>query len=213
MRTKGRLTSWHDEKGFGFITPLDGGRRVFVHINAFANRGRRPQVLQTVTYRLSSDSQGRPCAVDATLAGDRLPAMGTRDKAPLPLIAAGCFLGLVGLLVFASRVPALVLAIYIAGSLLTFISYAADKSAAKKGRWRTSENTLHLLSLFGGWPGALVAQHTLRHKSRKQSFRSVFWFTVWLNCGALLWLLSPTGSAALRTWLVRVAEVLAAGAG
>lgn len=36
-------------------------------------------------------------------------------------------------------------------------------------------------AVFGGWPGALIAQHTLRHKSSKREFRSVFWATVALN--------------------------------
>jgi len=48
MRTKGKITSWNDEKGFGFITPNSGGKRVFVHIKAFGNRNRRPEVNQTV---------------------------------------------------------------------------------------------------------------------------------------------------------------------
>jgi len=75
--------------------------------------------------------------------------------------------------------------------------YALDKSAAKKGAWRTQESTLHLLSLAGGWPGALIAQQKLRHKSKKQSFRFVFWVTVIMNCSAFFWLFTPTGAATL----------------
>jgi uncharacterized membrane protein YsdA (DUF1294 family) len=84
-----------------------------------------------------------------------------------------------------------VLVWYVIISLLTFIIYAKDKSAAKNGSWRTPESTLHLLSLLGGWPGALIAQQTLRHKFKKESFRSVFWTTAFLNCGvfALLFIL------------------------
>ena len=58
MRVKGRITSWNDEKGYGFITPAVGRERVFVHISAFGNRGRRPEVNQIVTYALSKDNQG-----------------------------------------------------------------------------------------------------------------------------------------------------------
>ena len=43
--------------------------------------------------------------------------------------------------------------------------------------------TLHGLSLIGGWPGALIAQQVLRHKSRKEEFRFVFWLTVVINVG------------------------------
>jgi uncharacterized membrane protein YsdA (DUF1294 family) len=87
----------------------------------------------------------------------------------------------------------LFLLVYLAASSITFIAYAWDKSAAKNGRWRTQESTLHLLSLVGGWPGALVAQKTLRHKSRKQSFQFTFWVTVAINCSALGWALSSFG--------------------
>jgi cold shock CspA family protein len=31
MRDQGRLTDWDDEKGFGFVTPENGGLRAFVH--------------------------------------------------------------------------------------------------------------------------------------------------------------------------------------
>ncbi|PHV04307.1 cold-shock protein [Janthinobacterium sp. BJB412] len=77
---------------------------------------------------------------------------------------------------------------YGALSLVCFILYAIDKSAAVNGRWRTPESTLHLLALAGGWPGAILAQQWLRHKSSKLAFRIVFWCTVALNMGAFMWL-------------------------
>lgn len=199
MRTKGKITFWNDEKGFGFITPCAGGKQVFIHIKAFSNRNRRPEINQLVTYALSTDKQGRPCAVKATLAGDRLPKKTKRKNASLSVTGAAFFLVIVGVSVLKAGIPSLILALYMFISLLTFIMYAVDKSAAKKRAWRTNESTLHLLSLAGGWPGALVAQQRLRHKSKKQSFRSVFWVTVLLNCGAFAWLLTSTGAATLRS--------------
>lgn len=73
--------------------------------------------------------------------------------------------------------PAWVLGAYAAASLVCFVAYAKDKRAAVAGRWRTSEGTL-LLGLLGGWPGAVVAQETPRHKTAKRSFQSAFWGTV-----------------------------------
>ena len=204
MRTKGKITSWNDEKGFGFITPNSGGKRVFVHIKAFGNRNRRPEVNQTVTFALSTDNQGRPCAVKATLAGDRLRQKTKRTNGSMSIIVAVFFLVAVGVSVLTAKMPPLILALYLVASLLTFIMYAVDKSAAKKGTWRTQESTLHLLSLAGGWPGALIAQQKLRHKSKKQSFRSVFWITVLLNFVAFVWLFTPNGAATLRSLVANV---------
>ena len=205
MRTKGKITSWNDDKGYGFITPFAGGKRVFIHIKAFSNSNRRPEINQVVTYALSSDKQGRPCAANATLAGDKLPEKTKQKNGSLPTIVAAFFLVIVGVSVLTAKIPPLILALYIVGSLFTFIMYAADKSAARKGNWRTKESTLHLLSLAGGWPGALIAQQKLRHKSKKQSFRSVFWVTVLINCGAFIWMLTPTGAATLQSLISSVA--------
>ena len=79
----------------------------------------------------------------------------------------------------------IILTIYLIASITTFLVYAQDKSAAKHNRWRTKESTLHSLALTGGWPGALLAQKILRHKSSKAAFQRVFWVTVVVNVGAV----------------------------
>ena len=76
----------------------------------------------------------------------------------------------------------MIVMIYGVMSLLTFIAYALDKSAAQSGQWRTKESTLHYLAILGGWPGAYLAQKYLRHKSKKKSFLTIFWVTVVFNC-------------------------------
>lgn len=91
------------------------------------------------------------------------------------------------------RVPLPVLAGYGALSLVAYSLYRRDKRAAQGGKARTRERTLHLLDLLGGWPGGLLAQDRLRHKTRKASFQLVFWATVALNCAALAWLLADAG--------------------
>lgn len=106
------------------------------------------------------------------------------------LAFATLFVALVAVAVIGGQLPSLVLGTYVAGSVCAFVVYWRDKRAAKNNRWRTPESTLHLLSLLGGWPGALVAQRVLRHKSSKRPFRIVFWGTVMLNCAALVWLLA-----------------------
>ncbi|MBA8831471.1 DUF1294 domain-containing protein [Rhizobium leguminosarum] len=58
-------------------------------------------------------------------------------------------------------------------NLLVFSIYFMDKQAARHGRWRISERTLLILALIGGSLGALAAQQLLRHKTRKEPFRSI----------------------------------------
>lgn len=105
--------------------------------------------------------------------------------AVLSALVVALFFVAVGVWALAGRVPPEVLYVYGFASLCTFILYAMDKSAARRGAWRTRESTLHLLSLAGGWPGALLAQQTLRHKSGKTPFLLAFLVTVLVNCGAL----------------------------
>ena len=97
------------------------------------------------------------------------------------------------------RKPLWVLVAYLCMSAITFAAYAVDKAAARQRGWRTAENTLHLLSLAGGWPGALIAQNKLRHKSRKQPFRAIFWLTALLNCAMFAWTFTESGADTLRS--------------
>lgn len=79
---------------------------------------------------------------------------------------------------------------YLITSLSCFVAYALDKSAARNKAWRTPERTLLLLGLVGGWPGGVLAQQWLRHKTAKRSFQRMFWFTVAVNIAGFLWLSS-----------------------
>lgn len=89
-------------------------------------------------------------------------------------------------------------------SLVSYGLYAKDKKAARTNDWRISERTLHISALLGGWPGALIAQQRLRHKTKKASFRAVFWVTVLVNSAGLVWLHTPQGHTQLKSGLFRV---------
>jgi uncharacterized membrane protein YsdA (DUF1294 family)/cold shock CspA family protein len=187
VRIKGKITDWNDDKGYGFVTPSGGGPRVFVHITSFVNRQRRPVGNELVIYELTSDARGRPQGINIAFVGDRSSARASsKSGSGIGALSFNVlFLALVVGTVAIGRVPFVVL-----------LAYFLDKAAAQNGRWRTSESTLHLFSLVGGWPGALFAQRTFRHKTQKQSFQIAYWVTVGLNCMAFGWLLSPAG---LRT--------------
>lgn len=200
MRFEGTIKSWNDDRGFGFIEPAQGGQEIFVHIKAFRSLRGRPQANQRVTFQVKVGPQGKKRALDVELVQAIRPAPPRIQKKESPaqwgtasLFAIPAFLVLLLMGHVLGHPPRWIMWAYPAASAITFLAYAIDKSAAKRGAWRTSENTLHLLSLAGGWPGALVAQQVLRHKSSKVEFRSVFWVTVVMNVAGFVFLASPYG--------------------
>jgi uncharacterized membrane protein YsdA (DUF1294 family)/cold shock CspA family protein len=191
MRFTGTLKTWNDERGFGFIESVQGGQELFVHIKEFPSGTGRPSVGQILTFEVETGSNGKKRArsVQYPVRAKR----GSRPKTEAPAswtlpraLAIPAFVGVYAFVVWRWGFSPPVLLAYIGLSIAAFLAYAFDKSAAVSGRWRTAEQTLHLFSLAGGWPGALVAQQLLRHKSSKTSFVSVFWVTVLLNVAAFV---------------------------
>lgn len=198
MRHIGTITYWNDERGFGFIQPRGGGERVFVHIKAFNGRPVRPTENDVVTFEYSVEEKDRRCAIRVDLAdSDPAKSAPKRDVLFTAMIAVFFLFGIAALSYFRG-LPPLVAVWYLIFSLIAFGTYAIDKSIAQRDGWRIAENTLHLLSLFGGWPGALVAQRAFRHKIRKASFLVGFWVTVVLNVGILIFFLSSFGVGSSR---------------
>jgi uncharacterized membrane protein YsdA (DUF1294 family)/cold shock CspA family protein len=198
MRQMGKISSWNDEKGYGFITPIGGGDSVFFHVSSVADR-LRPTGSEVVRYELGKDARGRACAIRVVLAA-RGPQTAEFRSLDRPALIAVTLLGvLIALGVAFGRTPAPVLLVYVAASILSFLLYRADKTAALRGRWRVPEANFHLLALLGGWPGALLAQRMFRHKNRKPEFQAFFWFTVITNLVGLAAYSSPRLWEALLT--------------
>jgi len=202
MRYQGKIVKWNEAKGFGFVMPKGGNQPVFVHVRNFPNRQRLPLENSLVSYALGSDAKGRCCAVNVRYADEKWSTIELRISV-LPMLLAMFFVALLMGVVLAGYVPLIISILYLVLSLAAFLAYALDKSAAEAGRWRIQENTLHIFSLAGGWPGAIFAQQLLRHKSSKRAFQTTFWLTVMLNGGALTWLVSPYG-AEVRALLSRM---------
>ncbi len=57
-------------------------------------------------------------------------------------------------------------------NLLAYAAMAFDKKMAESRSRRVSEATLLNLALIGGSIGTVIAQRTIRHKTRKEPFRS-----------------------------------------
>ena len=202
MKFQGKISNWNDDKGFGFVEPNGGGERAFVHIKAFTLRTRRPTDGDVIIYDLVQDKDKRYRAENIHFARDsrqkNKPQASKKNRSFGGVLILLFSIGLV-ISVLTGKLPLAIPLVYLVMSVITFIAYAIDKSAAEKGRWRTQESTLHLMALIGGWPGAILGQMTLRHKSKKKAFRQVFWLTIILNIAGLVWLHTSSGSAFLQS--------------
>ena len=71
MRVTGTVKFFNSEKGFGFITPDDGSKDVFVHISAIEQSGMQGlQDGQRVSFETEPDKRGKgPKAVDLKIEG------------------------------------------------------------------------------------------------------------------------------------------------
>lgn len=203
MRFEGTLRSWNDDRGFGFIDPGQGGDEVFVHIKAFSKRQERPAVGQRLSFEVEMSPQGKKRAKNVEAARVAPTARLSRKEQPADWDVASVSAILVLPMVYVGasfiwNVSHLWAAAYVMVSIATFFAYAFDKTAAVRGGWRTRETTLLGLGLLCGWPGALLAQKSLRHKSSKQSFLAAFWTTVVVNLAAFIALNSPHLAPHLR---------------
>lgn len=200
MRYQGKIVEWNDTKGYGFVLPNAGGRKIFFHASEFpGTRGAaKPTVAQLVTFEIGLDHERRSCAVNVVPVASVAARMRARERAEnRDARATGSNISVLLALIWTASVVAYAMltklawfgvAIWFALNLITMVVYASDKSAAEHGHWRTRESTLHLLALLGGWPAAAFAQRKFRHKSSKTEFRFVFWCTVIANVGLAMWL-------------------------
>lgn len=179
---KGKLTTWKDDRGFGFIQPDNGDKQVFLHISNLRNKRKRPKEGDIIQYQLTTDEKGKLAATNASIQEkfslwilillilSILPVWGTVKLS----------------MIYGNPLP---LAVYPITGLITYLFYAHDKKQAANGNWRTPENTLHFWELIGGWMGGFIAQNILNHKSKKSSYQIVYWFIVVAHLvGWIYWL-------------------------
>ena len=65
---QGRLTTWNDDRGFGFIQVKEGHPAVFLHVSALRRGCRRPRVGDTIIYQKGM-VDGKVRAVAASIQG------------------------------------------------------------------------------------------------------------------------------------------------
>lgn len=66
---KGILVKWNDEKGFGFIESETETQEIFLHISSIPKGSRRPQIGDTITYKIQKESNGKLKANSAFIKG------------------------------------------------------------------------------------------------------------------------------------------------
>jgi uncharacterized membrane protein YsdA (DUF1294 family)/cold shock CspA family protein len=190
-RETGTVRVWNPSRGYGFVTRPDGSD-LFLHIKAFPRDTPDPAVGEQVSYQIETQADGKLRAARA----------GTESQPFIPPIRpTSPIIGTLAILAFAAiyvlvdltwgPIPLWVLFAYFGVSIITFGAYFLDKSAARMKRRRVAETSLILLGMFGGWPGAILAQQLFRHKTAKLSFRAVFWVSVLINVFVFVALNAP----------------------
>ena len=87
----------------------------------------------------------------------------------------------------------IILLIFAAWNLITFLVYGWDKLRAKTEGWRVKEKTLMLMALFFGGTGALLGIGVFHHKTQHKKFSIGVPLLTLLNyicLGAILWLIT-----------------------
>ena len=99
----------------------------------------------------------------------------------IPIVSVVLFAIALIIMVIFNKIMGVEIVFYTALSILTFVAFGVDKYKAKYNKLRVPESTLHIYSLFGGWPGALVGQRLFRHKTLKQPFKKRLHISIFLN--------------------------------
>ena len=191
-RSEGVLASWNDERGFGFVT-IESGDKIFAHISAFPSRDVRPTPGERISFAegYTTDGKVRAHSIRYLDAPPEVPAARRSRPQTMSYVVLVAFAAAIVLATATGTFPSWVAALYLVASIACYVAYAIDKSAAQNRQWRVSEGALLGIGLLGGWPGAIVAQERLRHKTLKNSFRQAFWGTVALNVLVLAVMATP----------------------
>ncbi|MGY3571858.1 DUF1294 domain-containing protein [Vibrio sp. SCSIO 43135] len=191
MAIVGKVAEWNDLKGYGFITVENQATRIFFHITDVSGRAQRPRINERVQFSLAKDSSGGLRAV----------------KVERPIV----FNFSMAIVIWFSTImvssvwlfdyPVIILLYYLMASAVTYSLYGYDKTAEATGGWRVPETLLHVISVMGGWPGAILAQSILQHKSRVPVFMFIFWLTLLINFLLFCWTLTPQGELELQVFI------------
>lgn len=84
MRYQGRVVSWNEARGFGFVVRHGDTVQVFLHIGRLPLGAKRPVPGDVVTYALGRDERGRTVAVDVDYPASSRTAVPAAVRSPNP---------------------------------------------------------------------------------------------------------------------------------
>ncbi|UCV29741.1 cold shock domain-containing protein [Ferribacterium limneticum] len=91
-RIDGKLKTWNDEKGFGFITPTNGGQDIFVHISKYPRQGGKPVIGEALSFEVALNADGKKNAVNVHRPAQTKPAK-SKPSRGTPARGKGSFFG------------------------------------------------------------------------------------------------------------------------
>lgn len=188
MRRSGELVQWNNKGGYGFVRD-DTGRDYYVHISKVAG-GDRPRIGDVVSFETAIGRKGRLSAIDVSItqsADQPAPppltlrgvkqAQGNVSRYKLGLRTAAATLMTLLILwgIGTDRAPLWLGLVYVGMGVASALLYRFDKLYALTGKYRVSENNLHVVDLGFGIIGGLAAQEVYRHKTVKPRFVATTW--------------------------------------
>lgn len=76
----GTLKTWNSDKGFGFVTPINGGQDIFIHISDYPKRGGAPEVGERLSFEITLNKDGKKKAVNVQRPGANKPSPARRRE-------------------------------------------------------------------------------------------------------------------------------------
>lgn len=186
MRRSGELIEWNNKAGFGFVRD-EAGHDFYVHISKLGADQARPKPGDTLSFEIARGRNGRPAAVDVVVTATSSPATPSlrsvkqaggnvsRYKLGLRTVSATIMTLLILWAIGTEQAPVWLGGIYALMGAASALLYRFDKLYALEGRYRVSENNLHLVDAAFGIIGGLAAQEVYRHKTVKPRFVAMTW--------------------------------------
>lgn len=186
---QGEIVQFDPAKGFGFIKVAGQKDDIFIHQSDVDN-GVRLRTGMRVEFDVRTTPKG-PRAANVKASGVAAPTQPARRSSANPYmlytIVAVAIVAVIGGALFLLFGWYWLLDYLIGINIAAFALYGYDKNAAQNSRLRVPERVLHGVELFGGTPGAFIAQRVFHHKTRKVSYRIVFWLIFAIQAAAVIW--------------------------